>query len=156
MNRALLVLCLSLLIALAGGQTMPSRFTHYEREHLQARQAELERKVEGAKPSFSVLARYDHTVSAIIHRAVTGEAELHDTMADYFIVRSGRGSLVVGGVMQSPRQVGPGEFAAASIAGGTTHPLLPGDVVFIPAKQPHHVLVDKGASLTYMIIKVKE
>jgi mannose-6-phosphate isomerase-like protein (cupin superfamily) len=95
-------------------------------------------------------------VSALIHRAATGEAEFHENMADFFVVRSGHGTLVIGGQLKDSRSVAPGEMAAVAIDGGERRAIGPGDVIYIPAKLPHHVLVDRGEPLSYLIIKAKE
>jgi hypothetical protein len=42
----------------------------------------------------------------------------------------------------------PGEFVGTSIEGGERHPLGPGDVIHIPAKNPHSFLAPKGKNLT--------
>lgn len=123
---------------------------------LAAKARAIAAKVDGNKPSVVVLGRSSSTVSALIHRARTGEAELHENMADFFVVRSGRGSLVTGGQMKEPRALGSGEFAAIAIQGGERREIGPGDVIYIPARLPHHVIVDHGEPVSYLIIKVKE
>ncbi len=113
-------------------------------------------KVNGARPSFTILRRTPNSTTGLIHRALTGEAELHEEFSDIFIVRSGSATLVIGGALQEPRTVGPGEVAAKSIKGGERRKLKAGDVVHIPAKLPHWVFLDPGETVTYLIIKVKD
>lgn len=125
-------------------------------DSLALKDKEIAAKAEGNKPSFVMLSNAAASKSALIHRAETGEAELHEHMADFFVIRSGRATLVHGGQLRQPRQVGPGEFAAAGINGGERRQIGPGDVIYIPARLPHHVLVDRSEPVTYLIIKAKE
>lgn len=131
-------------------------FAHHNSADLAVKEREIVRKVSGSKPSFVVLGKSSGTVSALIYRAATGEAELHEGQSDFFVVRSGRATLVIGGRLINPRTVEPGEFAAGSVEGGERRPIGAGDVVYIPAKLPHHVLVDQGVPISYLIIKAKE
>lgn len=150
------LLALIALTLLAQQTQKPSTFALHTSAELTRQEREIIRKVDGSKPSFAVLGRTSSTTSALIYRAATGEAELHDHMCDFFVVRSGRATLVLGGRLKEPRTVSPGEFAAPAIEGGATRRLAPGDVVYIPAKLPHHVLVDQGEPISYLLIKAKE
>ena len=131
-------------------------FAHYNSADLAAKEKEIVRKVNGNRPSFVVLGKTAGTTSALIYRAATGEAELHENESDFFVVRSGHATLVIGGRLKDSRVTGPGELAAASIEGGERRPIAAGDVVYIPAKLPHHVLIERGAPILYLIIKAKE
>lgn len=131
-------------------------FAHHPKVALDAHTQTIVRKVDGAKPSFVVLGKSANTLSALIYRAKTGEAELHDEMSDFFVVRAGSGTLVMGGQMDNPRTVSPGEHAAARIIGGESRPIGAGDVVYIPSKMPHHVVLRPGQTITYVLIKAKE
>jgi len=50
----------------------------------------------------------------------------------------------------------PGELRGPSIEGGVRQKLSAGDVVHIPAKTAHQLLLDQGAKMTYFVMKVKE
>ncbi len=117
---------------------------------------EVARKVKGNRPSFEVLVRTPGSAAAVIHRAQTGEAELHEEMADFFVIRAGSGTLVSGGRIIGMRAAGKGEFAGDGVEGGESRRLAPGDVVHIPPKIPHHVVLAKGETITYLLIKAKE
>jgi hypothetical protein len=60
-----------------------------------------------------------------------------------------------GGTIPEGKAIAAGEIRGASIQGGTRQTLSPGDVVHIPAKTPHNVIVEPGAQLTYFILKVR-
>src|SRR5687768_18411795 len=78
----------------------------------------------------------------------------HDTQAVIFVVQSGAATLVLGGNVVDGKTTAPGETRAPSIKGGKKHSISAGDVVHIPAKVPHQLLVPTGKEFTYFVIKV--
>jgi len=88
------------------------------------------------------------------HREGDGEAEIHEMVQDFFVVESGEATLVVGGTVANQRQSAPNELRGPSIKGGEKKKLVAGDIVCIPAKMPHQLLVEKGKQFTYFVIKV--
>ena len=111
-------------------------------------------KMNEKKVAAERLAEFGNHLAMIAHREADGEAELHETQADVFVVQSGTATLVVGGEMVNGRNTGPGEVRAPSIKGGERKPLGAGDVVHIPAKVPHQLLVSAGKEFTYFVVKV--
>ena len=87
-----------------------------------------------------------------IRREGDGEAEVHETQVDVIFVRSGEGTLIIGGTMVDPHTTAPGEIRGKSITGGITKKMAPGDVFHIPAKLPHQMLVPK--MLSFEVVKV--
>jgi quercetin dioxygenase-like cupin family protein len=51
-----------------------------------------------------------------------------------------------------PRTTGPGEIRGKSITGGVSKKMAAGDVIHVPAKIPHQMLVPK--SLSFEVVKV--
>jgi mannose-6-phosphate isomerase-like protein (cupin superfamily) len=86
----------------------------------------------------------------LAHREADGQAEWHETEADVFFVRSGSATLIVGGTMPNAETVAPHEKRGASIQGGVR-----GDIVRIPARAPHQLLLDGAHEFTYFVVKVK-
>ena len=72
------------------------------------------------------------------------------------MVVSGTATLVVGGTMPGSKPTAPGEVRAPSVEGGERQKIAPGDILHIPAKTPHQVLLDPGTQITYFTLKVKE
>jgi mannose-6-phosphate isomerase-like protein (cupin superfamily) len=83
-------------------------------------------------------------------------AELHDAWADLYVIVSGNGILEVGGTLLDSKAISPGEWRGPSIKGGTKQKLAAGDIVHIPLKTPHNVMVDPGQQITYLVFKVKK
>jgi mannose-6-phosphate isomerase-like protein (cupin superfamily) len=94
-------------------------------------------------------------VHLLLRRTVAGEAELHEAESDLVHVRAGRALLTLGGVLKDKqRKVATGEFRAASIDGGATREVGPGDVLMIPPGIPHLWTPVGGEPFVYVIVKV--
>lgn len=86
-------------------------------------------------------------------RVMAGIAELHDYDTDIFHVQAGEATFVTGGTIVEGKSTGPGETRGTSITGGTTHQLVKGDMIVIPAGTPHQFTGVSGTFL-YLVIKV--
>ncbi len=100
------------------------------------------------------LATFGNHSAMIAHRQGDGEAEVHETQADVFFVTSGAATLVVGGEVPGAKTTSPGEIRGPSIKGGEHKALSAGDIVHIPAKVPHQLLVAPGKEFTYFVFKI--
>jgi mannose-6-phosphate isomerase-like protein (cupin superfamily) len=88
-------------------------------------------------------------------READGVVEWHETQADVFFVQSGSATLVVGGNMVGGETVEPHEKRNGTIEGGVRRKLSAGDIIRIPARVPHQILLDGSKGFTYFVIKVK-
>ena len=111
-------------------------------------------KINEQKVASERLATWGNHLAMVAHREATGEAEVHEKQADVFVVQAGEATLVVGGEVEGGRTTAPGEVRAPSIKGGERKALAPGDIVHIPAKVPHQLLLVPGAKFTYFVVKV--
>jgi len=106
------------------------------------------------KIATQTLANLNGNNAMMVHREATGEAEFHENAADFMVVVDGEASLVLGGTIPDGKTSGPGEIRGSSIDGGKTYAIEPGDVVNIPAKTPHQVVVAPGKQVTCFLLKV--
>ena len=90
----------------------------------------------------------------VAFRNGNGEAELHEKLADLLLIRSGEGTVLVGGKMIEGKPSGPDEVRGKSIEGGTRFPIAAGDVLYIPANTVHQFIVEPGKSFTAMVVKI--
>jgi mannose-6-phosphate isomerase-like protein (cupin superfamily) len=97
-----------------------------------------------------------NATAMIAHRESEGGAEVHNTMNDIFVVQNGEATLVLGGETPGAKETEPNELRGPSIQGGSERKIRAGDIVFIPAKVPHQLLVKKGEHFTYFVVKVAE
>ena len=84
-----------------------------------------------------------------IYRDADGFPEIHEDGLDVVFVKSGKGTLLVGGEMLNRTGV-----RGTGISGGFRYPLGPGDIIHIPANTPHRYLVPEGGHITYVLVRV--
>ena len=145
-------------VTLAAGIALaadPSGVDLWKSADLKATAKELAAKLSDKKAAGKSLAAFSNHAVLLTHREASGEAEIHDTKVDVFFVVAGTATLEVGGEVVNPKKKGP-ETLGSSIRGGMKKPLAAGDVVHIPAKTPHQLLIAPGAKFTYIILKVDQ
>ena len=133
----------------------PSGFGLWKSAELNSLEKKLASKMDQKKsPASEALANYGNHSISVIHREVSGEAELHETQADLFVVQTGDATIIVGGTVVDPKTTAPHEVRGPSIKDGERKHLGPGDIMHIAPNTPHQLLLDKGKQITYAILKV--
>jgi mannose-6-phosphate isomerase-like protein (cupin superfamily) len=89
-----------------------------------------------------------------VHREAALDAELHENAADFVVVQSGGCTLILGGTLKDGHSTGAGEQKGSSIDGGQSYEIAPGDIINIPAKTPHQMIVPTGGQITYFLMKI--
>jgi mannose-6-phosphate isomerase-like protein (cupin superfamily) len=102
-----------------------------------------------------MLSDFPNDAFMLVHREADGQPELHETQVDVIFVQSGSATLLVGGNLVNAETVAPHEKRNGSIQGGTRQKLSAGDIIRIPAKTPHQLLLDGSLQFTYFVVKVK-
>lgn len=80
-------------------------------------------------------------------------AELHDASDDVYYVLDGSATLVLGGKLDAPKEVEPGEWRSPHISDGRTVEINKGDLVIVPRGTPHQRST-AGKDFTMILIKV--
>ena len=132
----------------------PPGFLQLNKDSLNALEKSLASKLDANKSASQRVGEFGNHLIMVAYREADGEAEIHDTQTDIFVVQSGEATLVVGGTVLEGRTTAPGETRGRAISGGEQKLLGPGDVVHIPAKTPHQTLVPQGKHVTYLVIKI--
>jgi quercetin dioxygenase-like cupin family protein len=114
---------------------------------------QLASKVDETKSAHEDLATGDFN-TVLVHREGSAASEIHEHLADFDIVRSGEGIMLLGGKVTGGKSTGPGEIRGTSIEGGTKQRLASGDLLYIPANVPHQFLADPGKQFDVMVLKV--
>lgn len=91
--------------------------------------------------------------TVIVRRDRPGEVEVHALLNDVMVAQAGAATLIVGGRAEGGRDTAPNERRGGTIAGGRSYALHPGDVAWIPAGTPHQLVVPRGGSFTYVVVK---
>jgi mannose-6-phosphate isomerase-like protein (cupin superfamily) len=145
---------LLLLLPLMGAE--PAGYKYWSAAELKGLSKPLSTKTD-SKTSLENLASFGSADRAVaVHREGSGVAEQHETEADLMVIVSGKGELIIGGSMKDAKTTAPGELRGPSIEGGKHQKLGAGDIVHVPPKTPHQVMLAPGAQITYFVLKVKE
>ena len=133
---------------------LPAGFGHWTSGELQGFAQKLGPKINAQKIATQPLAGYGNHSFLIAHREGSGEAELHETQNDVMVIESGEATMLVGGTVVNPRTTAPHEIRGPSIRGGEKVAVAAGDVLHIPIKTPHQMLVAPGKQITYFVVKI--
>jgi hypothetical protein len=131
-----------------------STFALWKAGDLDKHDQELSKHVGDDHSSRETLADYKSHRFRMLYRDADGNPEQHDTIIDIVYVKSGEGTLVLGGTMAGRRTTGPGESVGTRLDGGERHALGSGDIMHIPAGIPHAFLVPAGKHITYVLLKI--
>ena len=139
-------------LAQAGG------VDHYSAVKLKqmAQKLEQQESFRTTGSAFETLDTYPGSFTMLSVRNKTGSSELHEHYADIFFVVDGEATLTSGGTMVEAKTTEPGEVRGSAVSGGVEQKLGKGDVVHIPPNTPHQILISKGKTFTYFVVKVKE
>src|SRR6266581_4954329 len=80
-------------------------------------------------------------------------AELHDASDDVYYVLDGGATLVLGGKLDAPKEVEPGEWRSPRIIDGKTYEITKGDLVVVPRGTPHQRST-ANKNFTMILIKI--
>jgi mannose-6-phosphate isomerase-like protein (cupin superfamily) len=93
------------------------------------------------------------SVSAVSERATeAAEFESHDTRDHVILVLQGTTRFELGGQVERPRQVSPGEWRAPEAKGKESVTLSKGDLLTIPRGTPHRRLTKESVTLLMMSV----
>jgi mannose-6-phosphate isomerase-like protein (cupin superfamily) len=101
------------------------------------------------------LADFPKEAFLLAHREADGQVEWHENQIDIFFVQSGSATLLVGGTYLNGETVAPHEKRNGTIQGGIRQKLSAGDIVRIPARVPHQLLLEGAHEFTYFVVKGK-
>ena len=79
--------------------------------------------------------------------------EAHDKADDIYYVVDGSATLTIGGRLDEPKEISPGEWRGPRIVGGQTVEAKKGDLIIVPRGTPHQRSTT-GQDYTIILIKV--
>jgi mannose-6-phosphate isomerase-like protein (cupin superfamily) len=128
----------------------------YSQDDLLGMEKKLKEKTDASGLATQTIKKYSTDYSMLAYRTQSGKAELHEKFADFYVVVAGNATLVSGGKMVNGATTAPGEVRGDSIQNGQESKLKKGDIVHIPANIPHQLVLTKGDTFQYFIVKVQE
>lgn len=158
MKRFWLLCLLAVPLSVGAPQgTTPEGFEHWPPASLEHVSQTLHAEAGTDPHHFAVkqLADFPNDGFLLVHREADGQVEWHETQVDVFFVQSGSATLLVGGTLLNAETVAPHEKRNGTIQGGIRQKLSAGDIVRIPARTPHQILLDGAHEFNYFVIKVK-
>lgn len=139
-----------------GDQSGPAGVHVWRSTDIAAKGRTLAQTLDAQKLASETIATEGNRTFMIAHREGSGVAEWHEKQADVMFISAGHVTMVYGGTIVDAKTTAPGEMRGPSIRGGTEAQLGPGDVLHIPAKVPHQMMLAPGAQVTYFVTKVIE
>lgn len=104
----------------------------------------VEELIGGAGMQLRVAVQHDKT-------RPSADAEVHDASDDIYYVLEGEATLTLGGRLDAPREIEPGEWRSPRITGGQTFVIKKGDLIVVPRGTPHQ---RTGRDFTMILIKI--
>jgi mannose-6-phosphate isomerase-like protein (cupin superfamily) len=133
---------------------VPVGYDHWTAEQFRTREEALRKAVKNGLASETLGHWGNHLLLKTSREAISGQAEWHERQADLIVVQSGQATIVIGGKIVNGKTTATNEIRGTSIEGGERQALRAGDVVHIPIKTAHQVLLDAGQTLDYLVLKV--
>ena len=121
---------------------------------LQSYSTKLAPKVNADHYATENLGNFGSHYMLMVYREANGPAELHAKQTDFYVVKEGSATLLLGGQVNKSKEIEPGEIRGDTIIGGKKVPLKAGDTVNIPPNTAHQITLAKGETITYMIVKI--
>jgi uncharacterized RmlC-like cupin family protein len=132
---------------------VPTGYEHWTAEQLKAREQALHTAMKNGLASETLGHWGNHLLLKTRREGSSGQAELHEKQADLIVVQSGQATIIIGGKVLNGKTTAANEIRGTSIEGGERQALKAGDIVHVPAKTPHQVLLDPGQTLDYVVLK---
>jgi len=120
--------------------------------------ADLQKKVQPSNKAEDLIGGAGMELRvAIQHEKDTtaANAEVHDQSDDVYYVLEGTATLTLGGTLENPKEIEPGEWRSPKIIGGQKVEIAKGDLVVVPRGTPHHRST-AHQDFTMILIKVWE
>jgi len=151
-----IVLAAVAVVAFAAQGAAPAGVHVWKSTDIAAKGKALSQKLDAQKVASEVIATEGNRKFMVAHREGSGLAEWHEKEADVMFISAGAVTMIYGGTMVDEKTTAAGEKRGPSIKGGTEVKLGAGDVLHIPAKVPHQMILAPGTQVTYFVTKVVE
>jgi mannose-6-phosphate isomerase-like protein (cupin superfamily) len=133
----------------------PPGFEHWTSEQLNTLEGVLADRLKAGQSGNEALGTFTNHSALIVRRESSGRPEMHMRHADVFIVQTGEAVLRVGGQLVEARELRADEMTGSSISGGVDKTLTAGDIVHIPARTSHQIIIGPGQQMTYVTLKIE-
>lgn len=143
----------------------PEEHRHWDAEAVAATRAELERRLADGEGIWGTGFAYErvleaadhrpHSISLVLREGYT-QPEIHERKWDVYVILEGSGTLLMGGERTNWIEGRPPEEQRPDLTGAEAFEVTEGDVLHVPARVWHQLLLGEGQSMTYMLINIME
>jgi mannose-6-phosphate isomerase-like protein (cupin superfamily) len=116
--------------------------------------AKADRKGDAAVTAEPILLLAPYRAQLEYRPTSNAPAAVHEKDAELMVVLEGTGNIETGGKLVDEKRVNANNLSGPSIAGGTSHNVVKGDMILIPANTPHQVIPSGGAPIVLMTMHV--
>jgi mannose-6-phosphate isomerase-like protein (cupin superfamily) len=88
------------------------------------------------------------------YRPGNAPAAVHEKDAELMVVLVGTGNIITGGKLVNEKRNNANNLGGTAIEGGDDHPVVKGDMIFIPSNTPHQVVPSGDAPIVLMTMHV--
>jgi mannose-6-phosphate isomerase-like protein (cupin superfamily) len=96
-----------------------------------------------------------HSMSIVFREGYT-QPEIHQLKWDIYVVLEGSGTVLMGGLRTNWRSDLPAERQRPELEGAEAFRVVAGDMVHIPARVWHQLVLEEGESMLYALININE
>jgi mannose-6-phosphate isomerase-like protein (cupin superfamily) len=93
---------------------------------------------------------------SIILREGYTQPEIHQLKWDMYVILEGSGTVLMGGMRTNWVDGLPAEQQRPGLAGATAFRVTEGDIIHIPARVWHQLVLGEGESMLYALININE
>jgi mannose-6-phosphate isomerase-like protein (cupin superfamily) len=143
----------------------PEEYLLWDAEAFASKKAELAERIADGDGIWGTGFAFDRVLEAadyrrhnisIVHRIGYTQPEIHEEKWDLYVVVDGSGTLLVGGERIGWVDGLPQQDQHPGLSGAQAFRVTKGDVMHVPARVWHQLVLDEGQSMTYMLINVME
>jgi mannose-6-phosphate isomerase-like protein (cupin superfamily) len=144
----------------------PEEYIHWDATAFAEVQSGLEQRIADGERTWDTRFVFERVLPAteyrphnisIVHREGYTQPEIHELKWDLYVILDGSGTLLVGG--ERTNWIGDGRPPAEQhpgLSGAQAFEVTQGDIVHVPARVWHQVVLEPGQAMTYMLINVME
>lgn len=143
----------------------PEEYLRWDAAAVAAKKAELEQRLADGGGIWGTGFAYDrileatdyrpHSISLVVRKGYT-QPEIHELKWDVYVILEGSGTVLMGGERTNWVEGLPPEEQHPGLEGAEAFQVAAGDVLHVPARVWHQLLLDEGREMTYMLINIME
>jgi mannose-6-phosphate isomerase-like protein (cupin superfamily) len=143
----------------------PEEYLHWDAASIAAKRAELEARLAGGGGIWGTGFAFDrviddadyrpHSMSIVLREGYT-QPEIHQLKWDMYVVLEGSGTVLMGGLRTNWIEGLPAEQQHPGLEGATPFRVTKGDIIHVPARVWHQLVLEEGQSMLYALININE